>query len=559
MRYPSAPVISAHKHMKRNVKNNMINNKQPMDKNEREHEITSDNNSVEINPTNNSTATVTMDTTKCDNINGTNRNNDTPNVIMENINRDNSSIKSNNRKVPNQPVIFSAIPDDKGTDQTPHNMQTQLNPIVPETYSGMEVGTATMIVEQPPKKTEITDQKNVSTTNIRQKPEMSEMSETTKPETDVSVQQDLLQGKTTLEKITVETLLNMCDSMEFDDPELEENALLMPVDRPPEIPIEPKGDIPTQPLNPEIPLEADTKPDTPPPLEENDMDTTVIIEATNQISVTEDQSKPDDTKKPSKKRNRRNKKKTKKKKKSKTTQSDPDEVNKDIKQNIKTDKKGKPTTKIFVLRRGSKPKRRFYCMVGKCKKTCSTRKELNNHHITAHPKIVCDICNKLFDTPSSMNRHRYSHRSPKYSCVDCGKGFFFESELTSHRRCHLKIPGYSCFAKNCNKSYKREAELQVHVITHKKKRIDCPVKTCTYFMYDPRNLMQHNRQHMPMKFECIFCYKKFRYYEQKKQHEPKCDQDPAKLVPKKWWAWINNDNNSVLRYQGDINHIKRFF
>ena len=165
-------------------------------------------------------------------------------------------------------------------------------------------------------------------------------------------------------------------------------------------------------------------------------------------------------------------------------------------------------------------------MVGKCKKICSTRKELNNQHLTAHPKIVCDICNKLFDTPSSMNRHRYSHRSPKY----CGKSFFFESELTSHRRCHLKIPGYSCFAKNCNKLYKREAELRAHVITHKKKRIDCPVKTCTYSTYDPRNLAQHNRQHMPIKLECIFCYKKFHYYEQKKRHEPKCDPDPAKLA-----------------------------
>ena len=150
-------------------------------------------------------------------------------------------------------------------------------------------------------------------------------------------------------------------------------------------------------------------------------------------------------------------------------------------------------------------------MVGKCKKICSTRKELNNDHLTAHPKIVCDICNKLFDTPSSMNRHRYSHRSPKYSCADCGKGFFFKSELTSHRRCHLKIPGYSCFAKNCNKLYKHEAELRAHVITHKRKHIDCPVKTCTFSTYDPRNLTQHNRQHMLMKFECIFCYEKFRY------------------------------------------------
>ena len=94
-------------------------------------------------------------------------------------------------------------------------------------------------------------------------------------------------------------------------------------------------------------------------------------------------------------------------------------------------------------------------MVGNCKKTCSSRKDLNKRHLMAHPKIVCDICNKIFDTPIIMNRHRYSHKAPKHFYSDCGKGFFFESELTSHRLCHLKIPGYSCFAKNCRKSYKK--------------------------------------------------------------------------------------------------------
>ena len=335
MRYPSATVISAHKRMKRNVKSNITDSKQSMTENdtniEREHEITSDNNG-DNNSTNNDTAPVTRDITKSDNNIGTNRNNDTPKVTMENTNCDNSGIKSNNIKVPNQPMISSAILDDKETDLTPHSMQIQLNHTAPETVTGTEVGTATTIAEQTPKKNETTKQKNMSTTNIGQTPEMSETKQnssnttttmssiiksTTVPETDASVQHDLLQGKTIPEKIAVETLLNMCDSMEFDDPDLEENALLMPVDRPPEIPIEPKGDIPTQPVNPEIPPEAEKKSDIPPPLEGNDTDTAEIIESTKQISVTEDQSKPDDTKKPNKKRNRKNKKRTKKRKKQK--------------------------------------------------------------------------------------------------------------------------------------------------------------------------------------------------------------------------------------------------
>ena len=73
------------------------------------------------------------------------------------------------------------------------------------------------------------------------------------------------------------------------------------------------------------------------------------------------------------------------------------------------------------------------------------------------------------------------------------------------------------FAKNCNKSYKQESELKAHVVIHKKKCIDCPVKNCTHFTYDPRNLTQHNRQCMPMKFECIHCYKKIQLLQTKEK------------------------------------------
>ena len=42
---------------------------------------------------------------------------------------------------------------------------------------------------------------------------------------------------------------------------------------------------------------------------------------------------------------------------------------------------------------------------------------------------MCDICNKVFDTPSSMNRHQYSHKTLKHFCADCDKEFFFKVSL----------------------------------------------------------------------------------------------------------------------------------
>ena len=263
-----------------------------------------------------------------------------------------------------------------------------------------------------------------------------------------------MHGKTTPEKITIETLLNMGDSLETDDPLddslLNKTAQLMPVDRQPEIPIEPKGDIPTEQVNPEAPPTVAA----PPPDNGTDTDETEVIDQTKEETGpdknTEIEIENNVPVNPSKMDNTQTKSKRKKKKWKKTKTKKPkssDNTKDGTKGSDNRNKKGKLVTKNFVLHKGGKLKSKFYCMVGKCKKFCDSRRELNNHHLTAHPKIVCDICNKIFDMPSSMNRHRYSHKTLKHFCADCGNGFFFESELTSHRRCHLKIPEHFCFAK----------------------------------------------------------------------------------------------------------------
>ena len=124
-----------------------------------------------------------------------------------------------------------------------------------------------------------------------------------------------------------------------------------------------------------------------------------------------------------------------------------------------------------------------------------------------------------------MSQHRYSHMTPKYFCMDFCIGFIFASQLTSHRYVHLMIPGYQCFAKNCGKIYKQEAELKAHVVKYKKNTFEC--KICDYNTDDPRNLIQHCRYDQPLKFECVYCYKKFRYYEQKKCEQPSCEKNPG--------------------------------
>ena len=91
-----------------------------------------------------------------------------------------------------------------------------------------------------------------------------------------------LQGKSTPEKIAIESLLNMCDSIETEGSLLDENAQLMPVDRPPDIPIEPKGIIPTEPVNSESEPAAERTLETPAPNKEADTDETEVLEEQGQ-------------------------------------------------------------------------------------------------------------------------------------------------------------------------------------------------------------------------------------------------------------------------------------
>ena len=190
----------------------------------------------------------------------------------------------------------------------------------------------------------------------------------------------------------------------MDDLLLDENAQLMPVERPPEIPIEPKGEIPTQPVNPELPVM--TPPPPPPPADDVDTDDTEVLESTKDKTKLDKQPITDQQKQTSMNQNKtkdaqnKPKKKPKKKRNSKPKKTTlTDDVKKYVKKEATIDKKGRLVTETFVLHRRGKPKRKFYCMVGKCKKTCATRRELNNHNLTSHLKIVCDICNNIFDTP----------------------------------------------------------------------------------------------------------------------------------------------------------------
>ena len=179
-----------------------------------------------------------------------------------------------------------------------------------------------------------------------------------------------------------------------------------------------------------------------------------------------------------------------------------------------------PQKKVFKtveykLKRKYIKQRKFSC-VG-CKSSFTTQKELNKHFRTSHPPVKCDMCEKFFDTPAAMLCHKYKHYDYMYECEVCGCGFQFASQLQEHKRVHQTQGDWVCFKPKCGKRFKRESELNAHLVSHSKKDYQCD--KCPYKYTDPYNLRAHKRRHSDaLPFKCAFCGKGFKWIQQCIQH-----------------------------------------
>ena len=195
-----------------------------------------------------------------------------------------------------------------------------------------------------------------------------------------------------------------------------------------------------------------------------------------------------------------------------------------------TQKKGTFTMKKHGLPKPTPTPRLFHCPFEGCERSTNTAGELNAHYRRRHPPVKCSICGREFDTPSSLNKHKYTHNTPKHVCDHCGECFHFKSHYNSHIRKHLKNPSFQCMSSGCGKWFKRKGELNAHLVVHSGETVNCEEEGCSYSTNDPRNLRAHLRSHSDeLPFKCIFCGKGHRYEEQKKRHINKCPLNPKNV------------------------------
>ena len=172
-------------------------------------------------------------------------------------------------------------------------------------------------------------------------------------------------------------------------------------------------------------------------------------------------------------------------------------------------KRGKVSIKSYVLKKKNKVPRTAYCKL--CEFSCAGVRALNEHHHSDHGIQFCSICNKGFNTQTSLDKHSYVHGENKFVCDTCGKAFPFSSRLEQHKLTHKDVHLF-CMKPTCGKYFKSTGDLNRHVRTHNA-IILYHCDFCTYSNVDKRNTESHMRTHIKgnERYSCPLCGKKFRF------------------------------------------------
>ena len=165
----------------------------------------------------------------------------------------------------------------------------------------------------------------------------------------------------------------------------------------------------------------------------------------------------------------------------------------------------------------SKLRKTYECHV--CHRVFLKKKERKKHvqtHIEAGMKIhVCKVCNKSYRAEKTLKLHMIKHGSDdkKPRCKVCNKMFSHPFSLRYHMRIHNNSK--PCVCKICNQAFRQTGHLKRHLATHsdtpKEKRVrQYKCDLCQRQFVTIQDLKQHKLVHNgEKKFSCSVCSKSF--------------------------------------------------
>ncbi|XP_036393678.1 PR domain zinc finger protein 15-like [Megalops cyprinoides] len=129
-----------------------------------------------------------------------------------------------------------------------------------------------------------------------------------------------------------------------------------------------------------------------------------------------------------------------------------------------------------------------------------------------HKRVYqCNLCNKVFQNSSNLNRHIRSHGNKLFKCDECDKMFSRKESLKQHISYkHSKNEPdleyrYKC--TTCEKAFRVENALKFHNCRTDNKSFQCEI--CSRFFSTNSNLSKHRKKHGEKLFACEVCNKMF--------------------------------------------------
>ena len=159
-----------------------------------------------------------------------------------------------------------------------------------------------------------------------------------------------------------------------------------------------------------------------------------------------------------------------------------------------------------------------YCKLG-FRSNLGLKYHLNHKHLEKLPQSerwthLCDHCNKVFPTKSSVLRHK--EMQGRFSCQICNLNFRTEKAYKQHQQIHLGLRNHCC--PICKKGFMKSHHLAEHMKRHSEGKNPCRLCGKKYvFLTDLRKHMKLS--HFSPKLEtCTQCNKKFLGERMLRQH-----------------------------------------
>ena len=155
--------------------------------------------------------------------------------------------------------------------------------------------------------------------------------------------------------------------------------------------------------------------------------------------------------------------------------------------------------------------------------------ELNKHVIEDH--LICEKCHKQFENEAEIQEHMLTHKKKVHICPHCSKEFNIIEKFRRHVTKHTGEKPHMCH--ECGKNFRSYSNMYRHMRIHKgDKPYACP--QCDKRFVQPQTLKEHIEAHSAEKhYECKVCGKAFgrrgNLYVHMKSHQ-KDGQDPDRGV-----------------------------